>query len=329
MIDKQSANFSLTHSILNYQSAQLRGHLAFQKALLQLSYQAINPEDCKQTEGHLSAVIRWNKELLQGMPIFSIDWNYPETTAAQKALKLVEEIRTQISEVNNELRRIAFKPNPFAEAEDLKYLIACYLRYTYSNENYIKGEIEYHNFRENEEQRRQFENSLPLAGEEIRAATAIFKEFRQQGKVSDEKQINLQNAIVRLLRLFRSYEHDLRLMQATYSKSFDFEAIGLSEAEAARWKELNFTAAEAGYWLAYDFPADHAVAWYNAGFSNPSAAFSWAVQGFSIEEALVWSQLEPDARKAVALVQAGHSPQSWADHLKRQAFKAEQQKSAA
>ena len=308
MSDNLQKDVSLTHSITNYLSAQFRGQLAFLKALTQLSHSVSLQNDIKTIERDLSYINRWNKELTSGMPIFSVSWKVAETGEAQQAFVLLKKIKSEIKNLSTKLDTIIQKDRPFEMLEDLKFSIACNVRYAYTRENFIKGFMEFAASLSLEELHNRYKSELQQAGQDIQKATALFKELKQQGRPEADKLSELEQTLKVIAAITRSYMHDINFMLAIYAPSFTFENAEFSETEASAWQNLNFTANEAGYWRAYTFDAEKAVEWFNVGIQDPCSAFVWQLNGFEPLSAIAWWNLGIDAKSAKELSKKGETP---------------------
>lgn len=308
MQNTHETDFHLSHSIVNYLNAQYRAHYAFVNALLQLASPDITKDIAEKTQKNLTMVVKWNKDLYGGMPIFSAAWKYPETFDAQKAFDLLAEVKADILKINKIIKEITEAPDAFSKPEDLKFLLASNIRYAYGRENYIKGFIEYAKYQGDQDMLNSYSQGLQPATAEIKKASAHLREMKETNTLSEASMKELKESIKVLKCIFRSYVQDLNYFMAIYDAKYTFERAEFSEQEAQAWQAADFDPNTASYWRAYDFKPQEAAEWMQVGVYESCNAYIWKEFKFTPESATPWLNLNANPDEACRLTLAGKTP---------------------
>lgn len=305
-MEKQiNADFDLTYNILNYLTAQYRAHYAFLNALLQLGGADVTKDEIAVVEKDLKSILKWNKDLFAGMPIFSTSWRYPEGFEAQQAFQLLEAIKLKIDETASKLHNILIQ-GKISDQASYHHIIGCFVRYTYGRENFIKGFIQLAKHRNEMEKLPAYERELVEASEDIKKSMVILKEYKAKGELTADSYETLNEIIDVLPSMLRSYMLDIDHLLSTYREDLSFEECGVLKAQS--WQASGFTPLMAGYWNIYLFDAAAASGWIGIGIGDACTAFLWRKYGFAQQESAAWVNLGLTPKLARQLSLAGQTP---------------------
>lgn len=304
-----------THTVLNYLYACFQGGFAAQNMLSQLGYHGFNPDDLQRSQAALGQTDRWLQQLWQGHPILSRSWLTPQTPDAKEALALLSKVRGEISQVVNKVERLVAEENNLQEdSEGVKYLIATYARFAYTNENYVKGFIEYGKVFAQKALSDTFSTMLPQAEQNIETAHMFFNIFTKEQNIHPIFFQGLREEAVMLPGALRTNMHDLNHLSHFYTE-FDFKAAQIPETEAIEWGHLQVDPITAGFWQAYDISPIEMRAWSQFGFTDPRTVWFWRSQGFQPKDAQGWFQAGFVPPQARLWREEGHSLQEAAASL--------------
>ena len=124
-----------THSIINYILASYQGRFTYLNVLSQLQHLRFQADEITRTRNNITKASEWVAKLWQGQATFSPSVTDPGTLDAKMALKLLEDLKPDLKNAINELRRIISYPNIETKPEDVKFLIASFARFAYGRDN--------------------------------------------------------------------------------------------------------------------------------------------------------------------------------------------------
>lgn len=285
MDENLGQDLQISHEVLNYLHACLQGGFASINMLSQLGYQDFNPDDLSRYQSNLSFMEKTLNQLWQGMPVFSLAWKIPQTQESKATMQLLTQVKNDLFAVVNRLER-AFANQETTE-EDIKFVIGAYCRHTYTNENFIKGHIE---FGRNFTMPQMVENYTPLLPQVergIESAHLFFEIFSGEERPPVFFQ-SLNEEVVFLPGAFRTNIHDINRFLATYRAPFHYGLTDIPAEQAEEWQVINVDPLVAGYWWAYSFRAQDMVNWVQNGVQAPREAFFWLCLRFTPQDASEW-----------------------------------------
>lgn len=305
------ADIDLTHSALNYLNASLQGRFAALNILSQLASPSFDPASIENTRAQLDRVQAWNAMLQRGRPLLSYNVTSPESPDARALFQFLEDVRAELLLLDEQIRLILPAGNWRNEPDQLKFLVACFGRYAYSRNNYVRGHIEFvkRSMEDSAQIADDLDDFLKDSNEDIQVTHALLKGCKDSAQPLPEFLDSLQHECLGLPSVFRSHAHDLSQILATYEKQYTYAHAGISDEEARQWSEQGLGPVPAGYWRAYFFLAEEAAAWLAQGCADPPTANEWRQFQFVPDEALLWSNAGFTPVEAIPWRESGHSPE--------------------
>ncbi|MCO6429341.1 MAG: hypothetical protein J5J00_00645 [Deltaproteobacteria bacterium] len=311
------ADCDLSHAIINYLNALLRGKLAFLNALRQAAHPDFKTDDLMRTEKSLETVSRWSADLAKRVPLMSTSWSMPETFEAKRALDLFSERKKELNQLAEKLERILSQSPEYRLGEDDALLVSTYVQFVYGQENFIKGYIEYGREFGRPDFVEQYSLQLPSAANEIALANWLLKELRQRATIGPEYDARLHSATYLLPGYLRMNVNDINSFLAVFEPEFTYEMADISRVEAQRWQEAGFAPKLSGYWNAFRFAPSEALQWLNAGFNDVVISARWRTAGVSPEAALRWIECGIDPETSAVWHKAGYEPSQAVLYIER------------
>lgn len=310
-------DLDISHNVLNYLNAAYQGCFAYLNMLSQLGYHEFNPDDLTRCQEDVAFVTRLTERLNQGNPVFSMIWKTAQTPDAKATIHKLTTLKSELTNLANHIEKILLNPEQFQHEENIKFLIGAYARFAYTNENYIKGFVDFGKSFTIPEIVQTYESLLPQAEQNIQAAHMFFDIYTEQETVPEVFYQSLYEEALFLPGMFRTNIHDINKFLAIYSQPFDFEHTDIPVTQSEEWRVINVDPNLAGYWHAFSFVAKDMIEWMQTGINAPRQAWFWSCLQFSPEAAHPWIQLgfgPPLAREWAA---AGFTADEAVDHIKR------------
>ncbi len=317
MDENLGQDLELSHSVLNYVNACYQGDFASLNMLSQLGFHEFNPDELSTCQAELTYLERLMGQLGQGIPVFSRSWKVAQTSDAKETLAVVERLKVARVAYAVKIEKMLALENPFQSIEDVKFLIAAYCRFAYTNENYIRGYIAFGESFTVPELVQAYSSILPQAEKNIEAAHLFFDIFTGDEQIPEVFYRSLFEEGLFLPGIFRTNAHDLSRFAATYKGPFTFEHTDIPLQLAEEWAVINIDANVAGYWHAYHFTARDMADWVQVGITVPRNAWFWRCVGFDAQGAEGWSRAGFPPPLAQSWVAAGFTAEEAIDHIKR------------
>jgi len=300
-------DLDFTHSIINYINATYQGRFAYHTILLQLQQEPYVEARIDESKEALARVTTWLTLLWERKPIFSFTPQRSDKTEGDHALELLVVVSGELEELATRLEEILLESATTGySTEHYQELLACFARFAYSRDNYLRGFVDLAKFKQDEEIKVRFEDALKQSDEDIQLAHTLLKHFKANTQ-NPGAAFNgaLYSEVVPLAGIFRSYVHDIRQLLGVFGEGFSYDTAGISEGEARVWKDIGIEPIEAGYWLAYGLDARAALKWSQLGVTNYRVAGLWQAWGFQPEQAIEWQKAGYIPRLAGPWIKAG------------------------
>jgi hypothetical protein len=288
MDENLGADLELSNAVVNHLHSSLQGQFASLNMLSQLGYSGFNPDSVSICQSNITYTQRLLENISQGIPVLSRIWKSPQTQDAKEVMILLEICKKELISYADQIEAILIEPKLSEDQEQTKTLIGAYARFAYSNENYIKGYIQYCEHFTLIDQKASYDQLLPQAEKNIEAAHMFFDLYTDEKEVPPIFYRSLFEEGLFLPGVFRTTIHDFNRFLATYRGKFDFNDAGISQEIAQEWSVINIPAFTAGYWNAFTLTAQDFIAWMQVGINSPRAAWFWKCLQFESVEAAPW-----------------------------------------
>ena len=311
MTPDELADLQLSHNILNYLLACYQGKFAWLNILSRLQFKKLPADEIPKTEKLFETLNRWISSLWEGVPIFSASWGEPESFESDRALALLADLLPELARLANTVKAILSNNSVDlgARQEEVKILIAAFGRYTYSQDNYVKGFVKFGELFNQPELAEQYRAHIPVLEEKVRLTHTFLKILQQEKPLPDFYQ-SLKAVTVQLPGKLRMYCHDISQLSSVYKGDYTFQMAGIEEEEGRRWTEVGLTPQLAGYWRAYELTPEQSAQWRQIGISSSESAFAWASLEFTPESCLRWASRNFPPAVAKQWQDAGYDPTS-------------------
>lgn len=309
-------DLDISHNVLNYLNASFQGYFASLNVLSQLGYQAFNPDEVEKCQKNIEFVEKLLGQLAQGIPVFSMVWKIPQTADAKEALSKVAQLKSLLQHTANHIEKLLIDTELLEDQENMKYLISSYSWFAYTNENYIKGYVEFGKNFTIPEIVSSYEALLPQAEQNLKAAHLFFDIYSGEEEIPQVFFKSIFEESLFLPGMFRTNIHDLNKFLALYKQPFSFEQTDIPPAEAEEWRVINVDPTLAGYWHAFGYTANDMVDWMQNGITVPRQAWFWSCLQFDPQTSRDWIQFGFAPPLAREWANAGFTAEEAVDHIK-------------
>ncbi len=298
-------NQVFSHNITNYLVAAYQGKFTFLNVLNLLGLLR-QPEELQRCKTTVAKVALWNSKLWKGEELFNHNWSEPATSDAKHALKLLEELKPELWEMATTIRRILQLTDLTSRTDERSYLIACFARFAYGRENYLKGILEFAKFFNLAQAISVHTPLIPQAEAEVQLANNLVETAKTPGPAPEEFANFLRIRCISLPGIFLSHAHDINQLLAPFRGGFSYDTADFNHEEVRNWLNAGFEVRPAGYWRAFEFSPQDALAWIRVGVIDATTAFDWRLHGFSAALAAPWIQVNFPPPFARMWLTAGH-----------------------
>lgn len=133
----------LTHTILNIIHSGYQGKYVALNIMGQLGYRDVDHEETDRTREILDKTGNWNQLMWNREPIISRLNDVRGNDEANMALEFFCDHKSELTGIADRLERILRRSDLTKSSEDVKFLIACFGRYAYARDHFIKGMVAY------------------------------------------------------------------------------------------------------------------------------------------------------------------------------------------
>lgn len=315
--ERHRQDLALSHSFINFLGSSFQGHFVAHKMLSELKSQFAISEEQALAERALNKIEAWKSELHNNIALISLSWSSPETFDARRAFDLLRQIKGHLSEAVRELHRIHSLPAATWSADDMKYLVASFGRFSYTADFYVAGYIEYATVFQLNDIVEDYKNLSRGTSADINMAHHLFDTMQGTPAPTKEFLELLYEQTLALHGTFRSYIHDIHQMLNIFQGEFSYQLAEIPPPEAMRWQQNGFPPLIAGYWRAHDISPEESSVWLQSGFRDPGAAIAWRTFGFSAVEAAAWAVTTLPPIVALRWRTAGFTPEQTIGQIKR------------
>lgn len=276
----------LTHSITNYLLACYQGKFAALNILERLGYDKIPPGEIDKTERAFEQISKWVNDLWNGEPLFSTTWTHADNFDAERAYKLLEELVPDLARASQITRTLITHTDLDKRPEGTMVLLSEFGRYSYSQDNYVKGFVKFAQTFGIDAMMRQYGGLVAEYEAKVDLTHSFLNVF-----TSEEPEPSFYSSLIAVCRplpgKFRMYIHDINQLLNWYG-DFNFEKAGFDEDEAQRWKTVSIGPDMAGYWSAFDIGPELAFRWAQLGVPSAETAANWSLADYTPESCQTW-----------------------------------------
>lgn len=279
---------AMTHSVVNYLNAAYQGKFAFQNVMLRLKHPEASEEELSKVKEGLNTIHNWMEALWRSECLFRSTWESPSTPEAQLSFDMLHALKPEISDLSVRLQKLLNQPYLADSIDDVKFVIACFARFAYAHENYIKGFIEFGTTFMDKQMLEAYTPQKEEAETAVKLLHEFIKYFTSNNPPSREFIAELQMQSLIIPGTFRCQIHDINIIVSGYQGEFSYELAKFLHAEAKSWASEGFSPQIAGYWRAFKFTPGEASQWMSAGITEVITAAYWKNAGFDPLSGISW-----------------------------------------
>lgn len=222
----------LSHGFINCLFAGYQGKYSAQNILQQLDRnkellpitKKAGPDDLELSKSILDTINVWGMELWEGKRLVNPHSVLPPSQDARYALDLLNLLQSDLEvHVMNTIDALRSEQGPEQKASE--YLIACFGRYAYGKDNYIKGLVQYGKKCGADDVVEQWTPQLTICTEDIKLANYFFYSYLRDGaKLQTGFFEDLHESCEVMPLIFREQISDISQILELYVESYGANA---------------------------------------------------------------------------------------------------------
>ncbi|MFO0416602.1 MAG: hypothetical protein ACK5Y6_04875 [Pseudomonadota bacterium] len=307
----------LTTEFITLLRAGFYGQIMFESALDTLQSNLLNPKYLDTAHKAFDKIDVWMQDLVTELPIFSTNWQSPETFDAIAAMSFMRELKKEVLWLIPQVETALRTPDLDKNQPELKLLVASLVRSANTRSSYVETIASIYSQLKATQLAEQAALEINDAREYVQVTQTILNTFNTPAAYDPAMCEKLRTEASLTPCDLRALAHDANIMINVYAKEFTFELAEIPRDEAQEWIDKRVPAVAAGYWRAYEFGPDDLIEWANLGVTGAPVAANWRRAGFSAKDAVEWMKEGIGPSFAVPWHKAGFAPARTAAMLRR------------
>ncbi len=296
----------LSHAFVNTISGAFRGMWIFESAFEELAPGTDRSDELARSERVLETVDGWWRNLEARDPLFRTEERpvlEQESSRAWRLLQVAEaRLRSLIGELTDSSDLETLLQEPLARA-----IGAAALRENaHVQREIVQGLVRFADMLDDHTQGDRWRQRLLDCERRVDEAEALVERLRAAGAEPGIRLLaELLDSTLVLPAQVAQRIVDICQVFSLYTGVFDYEDVGIPDAQTDIWADAGFEPDIAGRWFAAGMSPGRAIAWMQVGAEDPLVAAGFLWRGFTPDEAEPWLHRYISGRTAVAWAAAG------------------------
>jgi hypothetical protein len=278
----------LTTEFLILMRSGFYGQIVFDSTLAQLKSSFIPKGYLDTAHRAFDKIDAWMKDLAAEIPIFSANWETPETFDAISSMNFMKELRKDFNFIVPHIEAALDVQNLSEDSEAVKLLVASLVRSAATRNAYVEMLSTMFSILKAPALAQQIALEIEPSREYLRITQIIQQTFSNTTAYDEQLCEKLRFEAILTPGDFRALSHDTNVMINALQKKFTYELSDLDPDSAADWNANKIPAIAAGYWYAYGFTPQDFLDWKAQGITGATLAANWTRAGFTAQDAASW-----------------------------------------